>query len=88
MNQLFQQLNQGNTNPMPNSNIMGIKKMMQGIRMASNPRQALQSMMTQNPQMKQVMDLVQASGGDPKSAFYKLAEQKGVDPNQILNMLK
>ena len=88
MNQLFQQLNQGNTSTMPNSNIMGIKKMMQGIKMASNPRQALQSMMTQNPQMKQVMDFVQASGGDPRSAFYKLAEQKGVDPNQILNMLK
>jgi hypothetical protein len=41
-----------------------------------------------NPQMMQVMELVNSMGGDPKAAFYKLAAQKGVDPNSILSMLK
>ena len=37
-----------------------------------------------NPQMKQVMDYINANGGDPKTAFYKLAKEKGVDPETIL----
>ena len=45
----------------------------------------LQQMMNNNPQIQQ---LVNAAGGDPKAAFYKLAEQKGVDPNEIINALK
>lgn len=38
--------------------------------------------------MKQVMDIIKQAGGDPKKAFYYLAEQKGVDPDEIINMLK
>lgn len=55
---------------------------------AKNPQMLIQNMMMQNPQMKQVMDFINQNGGDAKSAFYKLADQRGVDPNEILNMLK
>ena len=48
----------------------------------------LNQMMMNNPQMKQVADLINASGGDAKKAFYTLAEQKGIDPNEILSMMK
>ena len=48
----------------------------------------LQQMMSQNPQMKQAVDYVNANGGNAKAAFYKLAEQKGVNPDEILQMLK
>ena len=41
-----------------------------------------------NPQMKQVMDIVQKYGGDPMTAFRKEAEARGVDPDEILNMLR
>ena len=41
-----------------------------------------------NPQLKQAIDYVKANGGDPKEAFYKLAKEKGVDPQTILNQLK
>lgn len=34
--------------------------------------------------MQQVMQIVNQYGGDPKKAFYAMAEQKGVDPNAIL----
>ena len=44
--------------------------------------------MQTNPQIKYVMDLVNQNGGDPKAAFYKLAEEKGIDPNEIINILK
>lgn len=54
-----------------------------------NPRSMLQSMISaRNPQMAQVMQIVNGSGGDAKAAFYKLAAQKGVDPNAILSMLQ
>lgn len=41
-----------------------------------------------NPQLKQALEYVQKNGGDPKQAFYKLAKEKGVDPQSILNSLK
>ena len=48
----------------------------------------MSQLMGNNPQMKQVMDIIQQSGGDPKAAFYKLAEQKGINPQDVLDMLK
>ena len=65
-----------------------IKQMMGMVNSAQNPQMMLNQMLSQNPNMKQVMDIIHQSGGDPKTAFYKMAEQKGVDPQEILNMLK
>ena len=48
----------------------------------------INQMVEMNPQMKQVMDFVRASGNNPKQAFYALAQQKGVNPDDILNQLK
>ena len=71
-----------------NNNLSQIKNMMNMVRSAGNPQAMLQSMIQNNPQMRQVMDLINQSGGDPKAAFYKLAQEKGIDPQQILDMLK
>lgn len=71
-----------------NNNLSQIKQMMNMVRSAGNPQAMLQSIAQNNPQMKQVMDIVGQSGGDPKAAFYRMAEEKGVDPEQILSMLK
>lgn len=65
-----------------------IKQMMNMIKNAGNPQAMMAQMMQNNPQMKQVMDAVNQYGGDPKKAFYALAQQKGVNPDEILNMLK
>ena len=64
-----------------------IKQMMNTIRNAGNPQMMLNQMLAQNPQYKQVMDYIQQNGGDAKSAFYKMAQEKGVDPNEILSQL-
>ena len=76
MNPMLQKLNQ---NPM---------QMLNMVRNAGNPQAMLNQMVQTNPQMKQVIDLINANGGDPKSTFYKMAEQKGIDPNSILNRLR
>lgn len=73
--------------PIPN-NLAQVKQMMNMVRSAGNPQMMLQSMAQNNPQLKQVMDIIQQSGGDPKAAFYKMAQEKGIDPDQILSMLK
>ena len=72
----------------PTNNLSQIKSMMNMVRSAGNPQAMLQSMVQNNPQMKQIMDLVNQAGGDPKTAFYKMAEEKGVNPDQILILLK
>lgn len=49
-----------------------------------SPQTAIQQM----PQYKQIMDYVNANGGDPKTAFYAKAKEMGVDPEEILKFLK
>ena len=65
-----------------------IRQMVQAFKCAGNPQAMLNQMLQTNPQMKQAMDFVKASGGDPKAAFYRLAEQKGINPQAILEQLK
>ncbi len=72
----------------PTNNLQQVKNMMNLLRTSQNPQAMMQTLLMQNPQLQSVMTLINQSGGDPKTAFYKLAEQKGVDPNQIINMLK
>lgn len=47
---------------------------------------------TTNPgpmsQIRQAMDYVRNNGGDARAAFYRLAQQKGVDPESILRGLR
>ena len=61
---------------------------MQNVKAAGNPQMFFNQMIGQNPQLKQVMDYVNANGGDPKAAFYKMAQERGVNPDDILNQLR
>ena len=65
-------------NPMNN-----IKQMMKMVQMAQNPQAALQSLMTQNPQLMQVMQMTKSMNTDLKTAYYRLAAQKGIDAGLI-----
>ena len=58
------------------------------VKNAKNPNLMLQQLMMNNPNINNIMNYVQQNGGNAKQAFYKMAQEKGVDPNQILNMLK
>ena len=82
MNSLYNQIN-----PVSMSLPNNIKQMMTMMRNASNPQAMLQSLINSNPQMKQVMNMVQQAGGNPKTAFYNLAKEKGVNPDEIIKAL-
>ena len=72
------------TNPM----MQKVKQMMGMVSGSQNPQAMLNQLMMSNPNLKQVMDIVSQHGGDPQKAFYALAEQKGVNPQDVLDMLK
>lgn len=63
-------------------NVAPIRNMMAMM----NPQTALNTLIQQNPQMAQVMQLV--NGRDPKQVFYELCKQRNVDPESILSKLR
>ena len=77
---ILQQLGKNQANP--------IKQMMNMVKMSQNPQAMIQQLMMNNPQMQQVMQIVKQHGGDPMKAFYEVAKERGVDPEEIMNMLK
>lgn len=81
MNSLFQQLNQGQKTLFPNK----LKNMLNMIKSGGNPQAMVESMVANNPQIQQA---IQQAGGDPKKAFYNMAQQMGVDPQEVLKMMK
>ena len=52
---------------------------------SANPNYIIQQMLTQNPE---VNTLLQQANGDSRQAFYNLAQQRGINPNDILGMFK
>ena len=65
-----------------------IKQAMQAVQTAANPQAALNMMVMNNTQMKQVMDIVNRYGGDPMTAFTSMAKENGINPEEILGMLR
>ena len=84
MNNLFQQLNQQS----PNLVSPQMTQMINMMKSTNNPQQLLMTMAQNNPKTKQILDFINKSNQSPKDLFYSMAKQKGVDPNQIINMLK
>lgn len=61
------------------------QQMMSQLRSAGNPQAMIAQMMQSNPQIKQIIDQY---GGDPKTAFYRFSEANGIDPEEILKLMK
>ena len=83
MNQLFQQLNPQSSNTSYHQS-NPILNMFKQCKMMADPVGYISNL----PEMKQVMGLVNQNGGNAKQVFYQLAQQKGIDPNSILDMFK
>lgn len=68
-------------------NLSKIKDMMNILKSSDNPYALLQAFFNQNPKMQQVISYINQNGGNPEAAFYKMAQEKGIDPNEILKYL-
>ena len=58
------------------------------LKSMGNPQAMLSQMMQNNPQIQEVQKLIQESGGDAEKAFRKKAEEMGVNPKDIIDLLK
>lgn len=71
-----------------NPNLNNIKQMMNMVKAAKDPQAMLNQMMANNPHYKQAVDYVNQNGGDPKKAFYALAKENGMNPDEIMSMFR
>lgn len=83
MNNLYRQMNTKNL--LSNNNLQQTVNMMKTMR---NPQAMLNQLSQSNPQVKELMTMLQTSGKSPKDMFYQVAQEKGVDPEEVLNMLR
>ena len=68
--------------------IQQAKQLLQTIRNGPNPALMLNQALMKNPQLREVMNLVQNQyNGDAKAAFYDSAQKLGINPNDIINKL-
>lgn len=65
-----------------------LSQIVEMVRAAQNPNEAINQLAANNPQLKEVIQYVNQNGGNAKAAFYKLAQERGVNPDDILNQLK
>ena len=68
--------------------LQNLKRMMQMYKASANPQAFIQQMMANNPQAANITNLINSHGGDAKAAFYDLAKQKGIDPDEFLRSLE
>ena len=52
------------------------------------PQNIMDQMLRNNPNYSKALELIRQNGGDAQKAFYNLANQYGVDPNEILKQIK
>lgn len=71
-------------NRQPNS----LFEMYKQVRQSNNPEQAMEKVLPNLPKYREIMQYIQNNGGDAKTAFYNMAAQKGINPEEILNLLK
>lgn len=72
--------------PQSVGNLAPLKNMLAMLNGAQNPQAALNMLAQKNPQVAQVMQMV--NNKNPQEVFYEMCKQKGINPNDILNQLK
>ena len=90
MNSLYKSLmgSRQSVNNGCNQNVETVKSIFGMLNGSANPRQLLVNIAAKNPMIKNIMDSADKSGKSYQDIFYELAEQKGIDPNSIINQLK
>lgn len=80
--------NNNNSNQLRNNpGIRQVLQMKNQIQMAQNPQLAFNNMLMNNPQISNVVQLIKQNGGDAKTAFFNYAQQLGVNPQDVINLL-
>ena len=65
-----------------------VRQMISVLKSSGNPQAMLNQLIQTNPNMQQVMEIIRQYGGDADRAFLEIAKQKGIDPQEILDLMK
>ena len=71
-----------------NGQISQIKSLMSMMQASKDPIGFVNQAAASNPTLRDIIAFVNNSGKDPKTLFYEMAKQKGVDPESILSQLR
>jgi hypothetical protein len=74
--------------PVPQQQSSGLEETARAIKNSPNPQALMMTLMQSKPEYKQVMNYIQQNGGDARTAFYNMAAQKGVNPEQVLSTVR
>lgn len=85
-NPILQKLTQGLSKQ--NNGLGGFINMAKMIKNANNPEAMFNEIVKQNPNINNVMSVVKKYGNNPKEAYYNLAKQMGVDPDEFLKQFQ
>lgn len=67
--------------------VQNAKQMMQMLNASQNPQKALEQFASMNPNARKIMEIANQKGG-MKNMFYNYCRDMGINPNDILSMLK
>lgn len=80
-------------NPVANPNMDAIrqaaksaKRMIGMLQAVKDPQKALMTVAQQNPQLNAVMQMCQ--GRNPQDVFYEECQKSGVNPDEVMNLLR
>ena len=92
MRQMFtppRQQSMANTQMFQNQTaIERIKDVYKTVQDATDPAALINGMMEQIPQVRETLSLVRQHNGNAQEAFYAKAKEMGIDPEQVLNVLR
>lgn len=71
-----------NTKPSKNTNIFNLI----GILKNNSTEKAIEIILNNNPQAKQVIDIAKKNG-NAKQMFFSMCNQRGINPNDILSLI-
>ena len=87
---LYQQVNQfqQSRNGSLIQQINQIKEEYRQLKNCTNPTGMLQNMLANSPNSQEILKYLKGAGGNPQQAFLNMAQDKGANPNDIINMLR
>lgn len=69
------------------SNVKRLKQTIDAVKMFGSPELFVRAMIERHPNARQAIEYVEENGGDPKTAFYRLAKENRIDPEEIIKLL-
>lgn len=87
MNPLFSKMQPAAAKPAPDPQaVNAVKGMISNLRSVQNPDAVIQMLAGKNPLLGNVMRML--NGRNPQQVFFEECRRQGIDPNEIINMLK